>query len=337
MAASVDQREAEAWDGALPPGAHLLQSYRWGELQSRFGWRAERVRLDVAGAEVPVSLLTTDTIAPGGRFGYVPKGPAVEATTMPAALTAMEALARDRDLAYLRVEPDLKAPFSPPGGWIEAAHVQPDHTSILDLRPTEEELLAGFKPKTRYNIRLAEKKGVVIERSEDVGTFARLASQTSARHRIQLATEDYYAAALGLLSGVDQARLYLARHDGEALAGIIVTRFGGRAIYLFGASGPTGRELMPAYLLHWRAIRELKALGDREYDLWGIPPDGSPDHPWAGLWQFKSGWNGRLVEMAGAFEVPIKVTMWRADKALSKIRGNVRRVRSKLRGAASQS
>ncbi|MEA2646941.1 MAG: hypothetical protein QOE92_2024 [Chloroflexota bacterium] len=334
--APVDEAAADAWDGALPRGAHLLQSYRWGELQSRFGWTVERVQLDVDGTLVPVSLLVADTLAPGGRYAYVPRGPAVEAGQAPSALAALEGAARERDLAYLRVEPDLEAPLPPPEGWTDAPHMQPDHTAILDLRPSAEELLAGFKPKTRYNIRLAERKGVEVARSDDVAAFARLAAQTSARHRIQLAGEPYYRAVLDLLSGPDHARLYLASHEGEAIAGIIVTRFLGRAIYLFGASGRTGRNLMPAYLLHWRAILALKAAGDTEYDLWGTPPDDDPGHPWAGLLQFKSGWNGRPVAMAGAFDVPIKVTMWRADKALSRIRGNVRRVRSKLRGGGAQ-
>ena len=100
-----------------------------------------------------------------------------------------------------------------------------------------------------------------------------MARETSTRHRIQLADEPYYRAVLELLGPRDMARLYLAYHGEEVLAGVIVTRFGGRATYLFGASGRTGRELMPAYLLHWHAIQDLRAEGDIEYDLWGLPPD----------------------------------------------------------------
>jgi lipid II:glycine glycyltransferase (peptidoglycan interpeptide bridge formation enzyme) len=111
----------------------------------------------------------------------------------------------------------------------------------------------------------------------------------------------------------------------------MVFRFAGRATYLFGASAPTGRNLMPAYLLHWHAINELRDLGDVEYDLWGIPPDDQPGHPLAGLRQFKAGWNGRPVAYAGAFDLPLRVTIWRAHQAIAKMRSNVRRVRAELK------
>jgi lipid II:glycine glycyltransferase (peptidoglycan interpeptide bridge formation enzyme) len=332
-AASVDGAKAtEAeWDGSLPETAHLLQSYRWGELQSRFGWDVERPAIDVAGATLPLTLLTAPTRTPGGRHGYVPRGPAVPAERMADALSSLATLAGERGLAYLRVEPDIEAPFVPPPGWRPGPTTQPGHSSILDIRPDLDDLLAGFKPKTRYNIRLADRKGVQVERSEDVAAFAAMARVTSSRHGIQLAEEPYYRAVLELLASADMARLYLASHEGTPLAGIIVTRFKGRAIYLFGASAPTGRQLMPAYLLHWRAIQDLHHLGDGEYDLWGIPPNDSPDHPWAGLYQFKSGWSGRTVEYAGAYTHVSNATIWRGDQAVAKISGNVRRVRSKLR------
>ncbi|MGB2939959.1 MAG: peptidoglycan bridge formation glycyltransferase FemA/FemB family protein [Candidatus Dormiibacterota bacterium] len=319
------------WDDSLPESAHLLQSYRWGELQSRFGWDVERTTINVGGDEVPVSLLTAATSTPGGRHAYVPRGPAIPRPQMAEAMAALARLAEDQGLAYIRVEPDIEAPYDPPEGWRPGATTQPEHTSIIDLRPGADELLAGFKPKTRYNIRLAMKKGVRVERSDDVGAFAEMAQVTSSRHRIQLAEEPYYRAVLELLGPADMARLYIAYQEATPLAGIVVTRFRGRAIYLFGASARTGRQLMPAYLLHWQAIQDLKATGDVEYDLWGIPPDESPDHPWAGLWQFKSGWNGRRVVYASAYTYVSNVTMWRADLAVAKIKGNVRRVRSKLR------
>ena len=330
-ATPVEPGTAAAWDSALPESAHLLQSFQWGELQSRFGWDVERLAIDAGGSDTGVSLLTAPTSTPGGRHGYVPKGPAVPRERLPIAMDALAALARERELAYIRVEPDLEAPFDPPAGWRASPATQPEHTSIIDLRPEPDALMAGFKPKTRYNIRLATKKGVRVERSGDASAFAEMARVTSSRHRIQLADEPYYRAVLEVLTPSDMARLYLAYQDDTPLAGIIVTRFAGRAIYLFGASAKTGRQLMPAYLLHWQAIQDVKALGDTEYDLWGIPPDDSPDHPWAGLWQFKSGWNGRNVTFAGAYTYVANVTMWRADLAVARIRGNVRRVKARLR------
>ncbi|GAC1330754.1 MAG: peptidoglycan bridge formation glycyltransferase FemA/FemB family protein [Candidatus Dormibacteria bacterium] len=324
--------DAGAWDQALAaaPNPHLLQSWRWGDLQARFGWQVERRLLSTADTEVPVSLLTAPTLVPGRRFGYVPRGPAVMAAQMPAMLEATGAWARELGLAFVRAEPELERPWQPPAGWQAVKPTQPADTAILDINRPDDVLLASFKPKTRYNIRLAQKKGVEVQRSEDVAAFARLAGETSTRHQIQLATEPYYRAVMDLMGADGSARLYLASHDGVPLAGIMVVSFGTRATYLFGASTRAGREKMPAYLLHWEAMRELRDGGAADYDLWGTPPDDRPGHPLAGLWQFKSGWQGRMVGYAGAFDLPLSSAAWRGHNALSGIRQQVRKVRSRL-------
>jgi len=325
--------QAAAWDSALAamPNPHLLQSYRWGELQSGFGWDVQRHYLDIDGATVPVSLLVAPTLTPGGTFGYVARGPALTADRISAALPPLAQLAASLGLAFLTIEPEVESGWAPPSPWRRGTAMQPEHTSIIDIRPEPDSILASLKPKTRYNVRLAEKKGVVVEQTDDVAAFAQLAEMTSARHRIQLAREPYYRAVHDLMSGDGTSRIYLASHDGTPLAGIMLLRFAGRATYLFGASAPTGRNLMPAYLLHWHAIQEMRTLGDVEYDLWGVPPDDKPGHPLSGLWQFKSGWNGRLVAYAGAFDLPLRVTMWRSHRAIAKMRANVRQVRSRVR------
>jgi lipid II:glycine glycyltransferase (peptidoglycan interpeptide bridge formation enzyme) len=325
--------DAAAWDGALAamPNPHLLQTYRWGELQSAFGWEVHRHFIDVNETTVPVNLLLAPTLAPGGRYGYVAKGPALKAAQISGALEPLAALAEDLRLAFLTIEPEVEAGWTPPPPWHRGAAIQPEYTSIVDLRPEPQAILAGLKPKTRYNVRLAERKGVVVEQTDDVAVFAKLAGMTSVRHRIQLAREPYYRAVHDLMSAEGICRIYLASHQGAPLAGIMILRFAGRATYLFGASAPTGRSLMPSYLLHWHAIEEMRRLGDVEYDLWGIPPDDQPGHPLAGLRQFKSGWNGRRVHYAGAFDLPLSPTLWRSHRAISKIRSNVRRVRSRLR------
>ncbi|HEV1998427.1 MAG TPA: peptidoglycan bridge formation glycyltransferase FemA/FemB family protein [Candidatus Dormibacteraeota bacterium] len=324
--------EVRRWDAAIAtaPNPHLLQSWRWGELQSRFGWAAERLHLEPADGVVPVSLLTTASLVPGRRFGYVPKGPVVRAEGMAAALDAIGAGARALGLSFVRVEPDVEAGWAPPEGWRQAPATQPEHTSVIDIARPDDELMASFKPKTRYNIRLAGKKGVQVAPSDDIGAFARLSAETSSRHGIQLAPERYYRELHQLMAADGTSRLYLASHEGENLAGIMVVRFAHRATYLFGASTRRGREKMPAYLLHWQAIRDMRDAGDREYDLWGVPPEGDPDHPYANLWQFKSGWQGRIIHYAGAFDLPVSTSAWRAHNALSSLRHRVRRFRSRV-------
>jgi lipid II:glycine glycyltransferase (peptidoglycan interpeptide bridge formation enzyme) len=278
-----------------------------------------------------LSLLVTPTLVPGGHWGYVPKGPALGPAEIGAALVEVTAAARELGLAFVRVEPELDQGWRPPAGWRRATAIQPEHTAIVDIARPDEELMASFKSKTRYNVRLAQKKGVEVAISDDIAAFARLAGETSSRHQIQLAPERYYRELHRMMAADGQSRLYLASHQGTNLAGIIVVRFAGRATYLFGASTRTGREKMPAYLLHWQAMRDMRDAGDREYDLWGVPPDDRPDHLWAGLWQFKSGWQGRLVTYAGAFDLPLSTRAWRAHNSLSNLRQTARRVKSRLR------
>ncbi|MFN2464079.1 MAG: lipid II:glycine glycyltransferase FemX [Candidatus Dormibacteria bacterium] len=279
---------------------------------------------------VPVSLLTTPALVPGRRFGYIPRGPAVAAADLAPVLAEVAGWGRELGLSFIRVEPEAPRAWQPPAGWLKAVAMQPMDTSMIDIGRSDEDLLSSFKPKTRYNIRLATKKGIEVVRSDDVSAFSRLTSETSARHQIQLASEPKYRAVMELMSSDDSARLYLALDGGTPLAGIMVVRFAGRATYLFGGSTRLGREKMPAYLLHWHAMRELRELGDRDYDLWGIPPDERPDHPLAGLWQFKSGWQGRMVSYAGAYDLPFSTAVWRGHNALSGLRQQVRRMRSRL-------
>ena len=132
--------------------------------------------------------------------------------------------------------------------------------------------------------------------SRDVATFARLAADTGKRQGIHLPGADYYRSLLEVFGPAD-ARLYLAAHDGNLLAGILVARFDRTAYYLFGGSSDRKRELMPNYLLHWRAMLDFKALGCTAYDWWGIPEEPAPDHPWFGLYRFKTGFGGESLRI----------------------------------------
>jgi lipid II:glycine glycyltransferase (peptidoglycan interpeptide bridge formation enzyme) len=197
--------------------------------------------------------------------------------------------------------------------------VQPQVTSLLDLRPDAEGLRASFKPKTRYNLGLSERKGVTIADSQDVAAFARLSAATAQRQHIHLPGADYYRSLLELF-GPERARLYLGSHDGTLLAGIVVARFGRTAYYLFGGSADNGKELMPNYLLHWRAMLDFKALGCEVYDWWGIPDEPAPDHPWFGLYRFKTGFGGSTVRYLGLYERALQPRAWALEKRLRKLK-----------------
>ena len=280
---------------AVPP---LLQTTAWGEVQATTGWQPEPVRLPGGGRAL--------VLTGGGRLrhGYVPRGPLPPTA---GTLEELVAWARDAGLVRLRVEPEAGPELRPDLERLgfrprpDASPQQPAHTRILELGDPEA-LLGTFKPKTRYNIRLAERRGVKVDADGGADDLAALANATAARQGIRLPPAAYYRA---LLERLPWCRVYVARHEGDDLAAVLVARHAGRAYYLFGGSSGRKRELMPMYAGQWEAIRAAAADGLREYDLWGVPPEGAEDHPWRGLWQFKAGFGGRLVEYAGPWEIAL--------------------------------
>lgn len=204
-----------------------------------------------------------------------------------------------------------------------SADVQPPDTVILDLTLDEETLLSAMKPKWRYNVRLGEKKGVTIrslagKEAEEAGidAFYALYLETSARDGIAIHSRAYYRdlvrhaeeqAARPVRSPLDKSasvRVYLAEHEGDLLASIVTLFSGDEAVYLYGASSNEKRNLMPAYSLQWRAIRDAKAAGCARYDFYGIPPTNDPAHPMYGLYRFKTGFGGSIVHRVGSLDVP---------------------------------
>jgi lipid II:glycine glycyltransferase (peptidoglycan interpeptide bridge formation enzyme) len=182
---------------------------------------------------------------------------------------------------------------------------------VIDLSGSEEETLARMKQKTRYNIRLAEKKDVQVRASDDVACFHRLMLTTGARDEFGVHSLEYYQRAYDLFHPQGAAELLIAEYAGEPLAGLMVFARGKRAWYFYGASSDRERNRMPAYLLQWQAMRWARERGCTEYDLWGVP-DADEDQLEAGfeqrsdgLWgvyRFKRGFGGKLLRSVPAFD-----------------------------------
>lgn len=214
-----------------------------------------------------------------------------------------------------REAPGIRPAYDRP--LLKGSDVQPPDTVLLDLGGTEDAILAGMKPKWRYNIRLAAKKGVTVsdEGALAVDTFYSLYETTARRDGIALHPEAYYRelfrragdpAAYAPAETRPDLRLWVARHEGDALAAIITVFHGDQAIYLYGASSDAKRNLMPAYALQWEAIRAAKAAGCSSYDFFGIPPRDDSSHAMAGLYRFKTGFGGAILHYAGAWDYPIR-------------------------------
>ncbi|MHB8573485.1 MAG: lipid II:glycine glycyltransferase FemX [Candidatus Dormibacteria bacterium] len=274
--------ERDAWR-ALTAGSgaevSVLQSWEWGEVQSRWGWRVHRLQLPGGAASVQVRQKLP-------RLAYVSRGPVSAPLDAGAALAALCDWAREAGAWSLQV--DLEHGRARPAGWEPVTPRQPEASLLVTLG--QGDLLSGYSPKTRYNVRLAAKRGVIAGPGRDTATLALLAAQTADRQRIALPARAFYDDILDAFG--EDATVMLAEHEGEPLAAALIAVHGPTAAYLYGGSSRLRRELMASHLLHHAAMEWSRARGARTYDLWGIPPTDDAAHPWHGLLQFKRGFGG---------------------------------------------
>ncbi len=328
MQQQVAQNENE-WNSALEriPYAHVLQSWAWGEIKARHGWTPTRVLFYQNDAPVAAAQILRRPL-PRTPFGvlYVPKGPALDfenAELFARVLHELENIAREQRAIFIKVDPDIRttqnaAQSLAQRGWrVSNEQIQFHNTVTLDLTRSESEILAAMKPKWRYNIRLAEKKGVRVEHGEmrDARIFYELYAETSARDGFLIRPFEYYRDVWETMLNALQAKLFFARlstplrsAQDDVLAGIILFLFGKRAWYFYGASRNTHRDLMPNHLLQWEAMRWAEQHGVTEYDFWGAPnvlsDEGHPNESDSmfGVYKFKMGFGGEFVERIPAHD-----------------------------------
>lgn len=330
----TDQTEWDALVVSAPDG-HVLQSWAWGELKDGFGWRVHRVAVGPACAQVLYRVLPAGL----GSLAYVPKGPAVDMGDTEAVrslLAAIQPLARRERAICLKIEPNreddpsLAERLRALGFKPSPQTVQPRRTLFVDLDGDPESLLARMKQKTRYNIRLAARRGVTIRPAgeEDLPGFYALMEATAERDEFGIHSRAYYEAVYGLFVPAGQGCFLLAEYEGRLLAALVVVAFGDTACYMYGASSDEQRNLMPTYLLQWQAMLWSKGRGCHTYDLWGVPDRDEPaleeefpqrsDGLW-GVYRFKRGFGGRLVRTVGAWDLvyaPLRYRLYEIAMAL---------------------
>ncbi len=213
--------------------------------------------------------------------------------------------------------------------------IQPPDSTLVDLTGTEEEILEKMHSKWRYNIRLSERKGVVIHRylgndinlSEKIDKFYELTKITNARDGNASHAKAYYADLIkSSAEEINKGRdvpvisLYIAEHEGEEIASIMTLFSHDEAIYLYGASSNNKRNLMPNHLLQWTAMKDAKAYGSKYYDMYGMPPEGKDEnHPMHGLYLFKANFGGKNIHRTGSWDIPLKA-IYRPYSAAEKLR-----------------
>ena len=297
-----------------PAFGGFLQSWEWGEFQRRNGRSVERIdHVDESGRTIAQAIRMPLPL--GQSYWSVPKGPIGKAS-----LDRQIEVLRERlpGAMFMRVEPSMQSSL------MQVKDVQPSTTLMLDLSSGQEAILAQMKSKTRYNIRLSEKKQVEakivgLDHFED---FVRLMKQTTTRDQFRSFPEKYYRKMLEVVQGEGaNAFLAMAFYEGRPLVGNVMVDFAGVRTYLHGASSNLHRNVMAPYWLQWFLIKDAAEKGMMKFDFWGIAPeDAGEDHPWQGITRYKRGFGGEVVSMPGTFDLPMRHLWYGLYKGVKRLR-----------------
>lgn len=337
------------------PDPHFLQTREWAQVKEKYGWTSMLFVWYGQPSAVndhpeAAAMILKRTVSFGGLFHasvlYTPKGPLMDwenESLRTRVLNDLQAFAKKQGAIFLKLDPDVVLGTGIPGsedvsednggqvvmtelkrrGWkFSSDQIQFRNTVIVDLSASEEDMLVRMKQKTRYNVRLAEKKGVTVR----VGTLAdlpmlhKMYAETSVRDGFVIRDEGYYQTVWGtfMRSKVDKleglqvstfersnfptSEPIIAEVNGEPVAAIFVFYFVGRAYYVYGMSKNIHREKMPMYLLQWEAMKRAKNRGCKNYDLWGAPEEFNENDSMWGVYRFKEGLGGQVVRTLGAWD-----------------------------------
>lgn len=314
--------DAKAWDStALSQSGHLLQSWRWGAFKERFGWEVERIAVPcIQGAALAQVLFRRRA---GVSIGYIPRGPVLprgdtdESTEL---WTRIDEEARRRRTLTIIVEPDAELPNAQSQSLFAASGmppIQPSRSVKVELLD-DEALVAQMHSKTRYNVRLARRRGVTVSPAEDIESsindFYALLNDTASRNAFVIHAPDYYREFLTQFG--EDACLMFAESEGKRVAGAISVVYGEEGIYMYGASSTRDRAHGAAFLLQHEIMRWARGRGARRYDLWGIP-DYDPESTVSesgdrlaaskgddrrGLYEFKTRFGGQIIRYPDPLE-----------------------------------
>lgn len=298
------------------PKGHYMQSELWAKVKDN--WAHEVVTVEGENGEIKgmMSLLIRKVPFFPAKLIYSPRGPVCDVhdkETLRALTQKAKEVAKRVGGYVLKIDPDVKAKdeefasimkelgYRLPKQSKNFEGIQPRFVFRLDIGDkSEEELLNFFHSKTRYNIRLAERKGVVtrVGTKEDYADFHRIMVETGTRDEFVVRSQEYFEKMAEALTD-EHCRLFMADYEGQPIAGTLAIAFGNKCWYLYGASSNAHRNVMPNYALQWDMIRWAKEKGCEIYDFRGVSGDLDESNPLYGLYKFKKGFNGEFTEFIG--------------------------------------
>ncbi len=287
--------------------SHVIQSWEWGEARKTLGTSVLRYGLFEKGKLTKAFQLTLHKIPLTKRsVGYLPKGPIPDKELA----DALKKIGKENNCAFIKLEPNIEvsASQSVPDSFIKSPKTLfTKYNFILDITKSEEELLKNTHPKTRYNIRVAQKHNVQIEQRFDDEAFEiylKLYFETTKRQGYHGHNLYYHKIIWETLKKAGMARLLIASLNNEPLTAWMLLNFGDTLYYPYGGSSKSHPEVMSNNLIAWEAIKLGKKLGLRNFDMWGaLGSSANSSDPWYGFHRFKQGYGGKLVEYIGSYDL----------------------------------
>jgi lipid II:glycine glycyltransferase (peptidoglycan interpeptide bridge formation enzyme) len=307
----------------LHPKGHFLQTWEWGEVKRGMGWQPLPLVLEQDG-EIKGSLLILKRRLPLPGIKrcifYAPRGPVVDIGSpelCQALFAGAERAARDHKAIFLKIDPDVptgnhefqnilnQCKFQRNDTGLDFEGVQPAFVFQLDITPSEIKLLENMHSKTRYNIKLATKKGVTIRQAtgkQDLPSFYAILQETAARDHFLIRGYEYFEMIWDQMALNGMAQIFLAEFEGRVVSATLALILGKKTWYLYGASSNDYRNVMPNYLIQWEMIRWAQEQGCTVYDFRGVSGDLDESNPLYGLYRFKKGFNGDLIQFIGDWD-----------------------------------
>ena len=317
------------------PNPHFLQTNEWAQVKTNYGWQPLPF-VWYEGDDVVAAAMILKRALPIRGFAarlsvlYAPKAPLMDwadDSLRERVLNDLQDFAKKQGAIFIKLDPDVvlgtgisdsedDEPQKVGQDWQKALsqrgwrysddQIQFRNTVLIDLMPSEDEMLMRMKSKTRYNIRLAAKKGVTVRAgtSDDWAMLYKVYAETSVRDGFAIRDENYYKTVWSTFERANfpTCEPLIAEVDGEPVAAIFVFYFAEGAYYVYGMSTINHRNKMPTYLLQWEAIKRAKERGCTVYDLWGAPETFDESDSMWGVFRFKQGLGGEVVRTIGAWD-----------------------------------
>ena len=337
---SLDSTERADFNAVV---THPLQTWEWGEFRRTTGVEVERIGVFENGKLVKGFQATFHAVPKLPYVvGYVPKSVLPDEQE----IAALKELGLRKKALFIKLEPNIAVPieqrvnhekdqqFLLEHGFFPGRPLFTKYSFLLDISKSEEELLAEMRPKTRYNIHLAQRKGVSVAENnsqEGLEEYIKILKETTSRQKFYAHDDEYFRKMWSMLAPTEMAKLLQASYLGNTLVVWIAFIHQNKLYYPYGSSSNRNREVMASNLMMWEMIKLGKSMGCQSFDMWGsLGPNPDPKDPWYGFHTFKEGYGGKLVEFIGSYDLVVYPALYTLFRKVEDWRWKFLRLRSRI-------